>query len=155
MSASEISHTVLQAQPVAVVRGQVGPQDIASFLASAFTVVAGAVHAQGKQVTGPPFGRYEQNSSGEWDITAGFPVDAPVSAHGGVEPAELPEGPAAYTVFQGPYAAMGTAYDRLLAAVVENGDRVAGVPWERYLDEPEAPEPRTEVFVPYERALHR
>lgn len=152
MATLEISRTVLQAQHVAVVRGQTELAGIAAFLTTAFGEVLEAALAQGRQVTGPPFASYQKGSTGGWDVTAGFPVDAPLSAVGRVRPDVLPGGAVAYALHRGSYEGVSAAYEALLASVVENGDRVSGVPWECYLDGPEVAEPRTEVFVPYERA---
>jgi effector-binding domain-containing protein len=48
----------------------------------------------------------------------------------------------------GDYAGLGAAYEAATAWLTDNGYVVTGEPWECYLDGPEVPEPRTEVFIP-------
>ncbi len=144
----EVEFVDLQEQHIAVVRARVAHQGIAEFLGQAFGEVMGAVARQGLPVAGAPFGRYRPTDDGGWDIEAGFPVHGTLSAEGRVEPSVLPAGRAAKTLHVGGYAEVAAAYQAATAWLTDNGYVPAGVPWECYLDGPEVPRPRTEVFLP-------
>jgi effector-binding domain-containing protein len=148
MRTFEIARADLQPQRVAVVRAHVPRDGVADLLGGAFGEVMQAVAHQGRRVVGMPFGRYRVTPDG-FDVEAGFPVDAQVEPEGRVEPGELPGGPVAHVVYQGPYDGVGAAYEAAVGWVVDNGDQVVADPWECYLDEPGVPEPRTEIFVPF------
>ena len=60
----------------------------------------------------------------------------------------MPGGRVATTLHVGDYAGVGSAYDAASQFLTDEGYEVAGAPWECYLDDPEVPEPRTEVFMP-------
>ena len=64
-------------------------------------------------------------------------------------PGTRPAGPAVSVVHRGPYDTVAAAYELLVRSVTESGGRPAGAPWESYLDEPNVPDPRTEVVLPY------
>ncbi len=144
----------LPTQQTAVVRGHVAHDGVAEFLGHAFGEVLAAVAEQGLEVTGAPFGRYRPSDDGGWDITAGFPVSAPATAAGRVEPMALPSGSAARTIHRGSYDQLGIAYEAVMDWVRENNLTMTEDPWELYLDGEEVDEPRTEIFVPCQ-AAHR
>ena len=149
----------LQEQHAAVVRGRLTMERIADFLGGAFSEVMQAVAAQGLHPAGPPFARYRFVDGGsgqdvaaggpvELDIEAGFPVSGSLTATGRVEASTLPGGHVATTMHVGSYADLGAAYDAAQQFLTDEGYEVAGAPWECYLDGPDVPEPRTEVFMP-------
>jgi len=155
----EVRMADLQEQHAAVVCGRVTMDRIADFLGGAFSEVVQVVAAQGLHPTGPPFARYrfleEDGAQGtasgglkELDIEAGFPVSGGLAQAGRVEAAKLPGGHVATTLHVGSYDDLGAAYDAAQQFLTDEGYEVAGAPWECYLDEPEVPEPRTEVFMP-------
>jgi effector-binding domain-containing protein len=154
MSVYDISRATLQAEHVALVRAHVAHDGIGDFLGGAFAEVMSVVEQQGRRPVGAPFGRYRMTDGG-FDVEAGFPVDAPVTAQGRVEPGTLPGGTVARAMYRGPYDGVAAAYDAVIRSVQDSGDQVAGDPWECYLDGPEVPEPRTEVFVPCQPAVAR
>lgn len=137
----------VQPVPVAVVQGRVEPENLTGFLGAAFADVMAAAAAQQAKVVGPPFGRYRQVAGG-WEVTAGFPVSGTLQDTGRVRYETLPGGRVARTVHRGPYDEIGPAYEATEAYAVENRFEPAGQPWEVYLDAPDVPEPRTEVFLP-------
>jgi effector-binding domain-containing protein len=138
----------LQAQSVAVVRGHVGIEKIADFLGGAFGEVINVLDKQGLHPTGAPFARYGPPQDGSFDIEAGFACSDVVEPEGPVEASQLPAGRAARTLHVGRYDEVGAAYEAATDWLVEEGYEVAAAPWECYLDGPEVPEPRTEVFIP-------
>ena len=138
----------LQEQPAAAVRGHVPADGIAGFLGEAFGEVARVTAEQGLRVAGAPFGRYRPTGDGGMDVEAGFPVRGEVTSSGRVEPVILPGGRMARTLHVGDYAQVGAAYAAVQTWLVENGYVGAGEPWESYLDGPDVPQPRTELFFP-------
>lgn len=143
----EIRQAELQRQSTAVVRGHVAEGDIAAFLGEAFGEVMTALGQQGVTPAGPPFGRFTPGEDG-FQVEAGFPVDSPVTGTGRVTADELPGGPAAYTVHTGGYDTVAEAHEATMDWISDNGFVVSGEAWESYLDGPDVPRPRTEVFVP-------
>ena len=143
----EIELTDLAAQPAAVVHAYVEPAQLPEFFGPAFGEVLAVVGAQGLNPVGPPFGRYVPRGDG-FDVTAGFPVDAPVAGSGRVVPEVLPGGTVATTTHTGRYDEVGDAYAATTAWLLEHDLTVADVPWESYLDAPDVSEPRTRLCVP-------
>lgn len=139
----------LQAQHTAIVCGQIRPEELPEFLGGAFGEVIAALDEQGLHPTGAPFGRYRPTEGG-FDVEVGFPCSDVVKPEGRVEASELPGGRAARTMHVGPYGDVGAAYDAAMSWITDEGCIVTGAPWECYLDGPEVPEPRTEVFIPCE-----
>lgn len=144
----DITTTELPDQPAAVLRGQVPHDGIAEFLGQAFGAVMSATGAAGVRVVGPPFARYRNDGQNGWEIEAGFPVEAPFSPTGGVEPSTLPGGMAARLVHHGSYDTLAGAWKALEAWVIDNGYTFTADPWEAYLDEPDVVQPRTEIVMP-------
>jgi effector-binding domain-containing protein len=143
-----VEGVTLPAQPVAVVRGHATLGDLPGFLDAAFEETLAALTAQGDEPAGPPFARYRIAGDG-FDVEAGFPASAAVTATGRVVPAELPGGPAAQVRYRGPYPGVARAYEAGQRWLGEHGHAPADVPWESYLDEPDVAEPRTVVCLPY------
>jgi effector-binding domain-containing protein len=154
MSDYDVSLADLPEQHAAVVRGTVSHDGIADFLGSAFGEVAEALGRGGVEPAGAPFARYRLLDNGDFDIEAGFTVAEAVPPGGRVGPATLPGGHCARVVHRGSYDRLRAAYEAAESWVLENGFALNGDPWELYLDDPEVPEPRTEVFMPCAEA-HR
>lgn len=144
----DIEFVDLPLQHTAVVCDHLTTGQIGTFIGAAFAEVIDALGGQGLHPTGPPFGRYQPTTEGEFDVEIGFPCSGVVQPSGRVEPSELPKGRAVRTLHVGSYGTVGAAYEAAIAWVTVQGNEVSGAPWESYLDGPEVPEPRTEVFVP-------
>lgn len=144
----QIEIVELREQPAAVVHGHADSGHIGQFLEKAFSDVAAVVAAEHLTYTGAPFGRYTPTGDGGFDVEAGFPVSGPAVAAGAVEIITLPGGLVARTLHRGSYEGIGAAYEATGAWVQQHGFIVAGAPWETYLDGPEVPTPRTEVYFP-------
>lgn len=134
-------------QETGVVRGRVPALDLPAFLGAAFGEVARTLGEQHLGPVGPPFGRYIAGPDG-FDVEAGFPAAGHVRASGRVVPLVLPAGAAARLMYRGDYAGIGQAYAAVEEWLKGRGLVPAGRPWECYLDDPDVPEPRTELYVP-------
>jgi effector-binding domain-containing protein len=146
----EMQFVDLQAQHTAVVRGHVKAEQLPEFLGPAFGEVINVLDKQGLHPTGAPFGRYTPTEDGGFDLSVGFPCSDVVEETGRVEPDELPGGRVARTLHVGSYGDVAAAYEAARSWITDEGCVVTGEPWECYLDGPEVPEPRTEVFLPCE-----
>jgi effector-binding domain-containing protein len=149
---TEIELVDLQEQPAAVVRGHVKVSGIREFLGAAFGEVLELVTRQQVGLAGAPFGRYQPTKDGGFDVEAGFPVHGEVRPEGRVVGTSLPGGRAGRILHVGSYDTVAGSYGTLTDWLIDNGYVVAGTPWECYLDGPEVPEPRTEIFVPCHEA---
>ena len=149
----DLTFADLQAQRLAVVDLEVDrPESTSSLLRPAFEEVVQVAASQGLQLTGPPVARYVP-STGSCRVVAGFPVSAEVQPAGRVHPAVQPAGHVALTTHAGPYDGLAGVHAKLLDYALENGYESAVDWWERYLDTPEVPMPRTEMLV-YCRRVH-
>lgn len=146
----EVELVEVEAQPTAVVRGDVRPEEIRAFLGGAFGEVMQVLGAQGMYPAGPPFGCYVPVTDG-FTVEAGFPTSAPVTSAGRVVASELPGGLAARVLHRGDYAGVGVAYEAAQAWLATEGYVASGPPWETYLDGPDVAEPRTFVYLPCRR----
>lgn len=143
----------LEAQHTAVVRGHVASaEELPPFLGSGFGEVINVLDKQGRHPTGAPFGCYVPTGDGGFDLEIGFPCSAVVEPEGRVEPARLPGGRVARTLYVGPYDGVAAAYEAVMSWIIDEGCVATGVPWECYLDGPEVTNPRTEIFVPCDEA---
>lgn len=157
--AYEISVVHLEEQPVAVVTARVDVTGIAEWIGRAYSDVMAAVGAAGRFLTGPPFARYHVVAPGVFDVTAGFPVNAPLpdggpSAAGRVKADTLPGGDAATVWHIGPYDAMVPAYAAIATWLAEKHLEADGDAWEVYFSEPTTPPAtwRTQIVQPYRSA---
>ncbi len=139
--------TDLPSQPVAVVRERVDLAGLPAFLSHAFGEVMRVCGEQQLPPCGPPFARYSVTPEG-FDVTAGFPIRAPVRPDGHVVADTLPGGLAAQVMHRGAYGAVASAYEAATDWMQEHGYAPAGDAWESYLDGPATPEPRTLVTLP-------
>ncbi|MGD9959395.1 GyrI-like domain-containing protein [Nocardioides sp.] len=137
----------LQPQITAVRRAHVPTSELASFLGRAYATVASEITSLGREIVGPPFGRYVPTSDG-FDVEAGFPVDRPMTPGHQVEQGQLPGGPAVALLHVGPYDEVGTAYATVRQWMSEHQVEATGDPWECYLDDADVPRPRTVLYFP-------
>ena len=143
----EMQIETLQPTATAVVTATLPVAGIGPFVGEAFGLVMQALQAQHAFPVGPPFARYRMHGD-TFEVSAGFPVAAPITAADRVVPASLPGGQVASTVHLGAYDEVSRAYDAILAWLPTQHLAPAGDPWEQYLDGPEVAQPRTLVHLP-------
>ncbi|MBC7308288.1 MAG: GyrI-like domain-containing protein [Dietzia sp.] len=145
----DIEVVELSPRPAAVVRrADIRPEDVGGFVATALGEVMAVVRRQGVLPAGPPFTRYGRTADGHLEVEVGVPTSAPVRGSGRVAAAELPGGRAVRTRHVGPYDGVGAAHEAVTRWMIDHGLAARDMPWESYLDGPEAPRPRTDVVVP-------
>jgi effector-binding domain-containing protein len=147
-----IVDSVLPAQDTAVVRGEMAPEQMPTWLGEAYSEVAQYLARAAVTPAGPPFARYTflADSVG---IEAGFPVPFEVAGDERVQPSRLPECAAAVTTHMGPYEDLENAYRAVVEWLDEHGRQQRGPHWEIYLTDPNTePDParwRTDIVVPF------
>ena len=143
----DISVTSCEPQHAAVMERHVAHDGIGAFLGEAFGRIMGALAAQGLDVVGAPFARYDFSGDG-FIVEAGFPTATSVAVSDGIRDIVLPGGDAAVTIHTGAYQDVASAYKALESWMAAHGYAPAGAPWETYLDGPEVAQPRTVVTWP-------
>jgi effector-binding domain-containing protein len=140
-----------EAQPAAVVRGNVPMDQLPDFFGSAFTAVMAELASQGVAPAGPPFGFYPSAPGDVVELCAGFPVTAAIEPAGEVEAMELPAGRVATGVHVGPYDTLEVTYRDLVAWMAQEGLAPGSAMWENYVTDPDTAPPeewRTEIVLP-------
>lgn len=142
----------LEPQIAAVVKGQVGFEQLPDFFGDAFVAAMTAIEHQGLKATGPPFAYYPAAPTSVVTLEAGFPTSDVIESDGRVVGFELPGGTAVTTIHLGPYDAMEATYDRMQTWMVDHGYDPSPGMWEVYLsDADEEPDPsrwRTRIVWP-------
>jgi len=125
----------------------------------AFETIYGWLQAEGHVPQGMPVAVYLNDpaevepADALWELWA--PVERDAAACGpdaeGLAVRRIPMMTVATTMHQGPYEEVGTAYERLIAWIAEQGLEIAGPPMEAYLNDPYEVTPEeilTEVLIP-------
>ncbi|MFO7689344.1 MAG: GyrI-like domain-containing protein [Cryobacterium sp.] len=130
-------------------------EQISDYMGRALTAAAADIGRAGAIPAGPALALYRGTVADTADVTAGFPVAAPVPTSRGTEVVALPTGEAIEAVHVGPYDTLGQTYEHLMAYFAEQNLTPASVMWEQYVVGPDTePDPqkwRTRIVVP----LHR
>ncbi|WP_166804901.1 GyrI-like domain-containing protein [Cryobacterium sp. Sr8] len=114
------------------------------YFGRAFTTSAAELGKQGAYPAGPAIALYHGKPTDIVDVTAGFPVEQPVTSTPEASVVTLPGGPAIQTVHTGSYDSMTGTYDELMAWVTEKDLTMSEDMWEEYLTGPESdPDPST------------
>lgn len=142
----------LRPQKAAVVKAQVGFDQLPDFFGRAFQATMTAIERQGLKATGPPFAYYPATPTTVVTLEAGFPASDAVDPDGRVDAFELPGGTAVTTTHFGPYDSMEETYERMRTWMADHGYEPSPGMWEVYLTDPEdEPDParwRTRIVWP-------
>lgn len=143
----EIELREIEARPTVCVRDKVARKEIERRLAVLIPRVHHYLQANDLSAAGRPYARYHNFGPVRRvnvDLEVGLPLDAGAALEGqgpvvgGQRPVvegRLPAGSAVVAHYEGPYAAIGEAYDALQDWIEERGYEAAAVPWESYLDD--------------------
>ena len=134
-------------QPLLALTADVPREEVGGFLQQAYPRLFAALGEASAMPIGPPVARYRIDES-SFHVTAGVPCIGLSAAPAGLELTELPGGMLASTVHRGSYETLPEAFHAVIEWITANGYRIAGDPWECYLDGPEVPQPRTQVCFP-------
>ena len=103
------------------------------------------------QTAGPPFALYHNMDMSNLDVEMGFPVNEKVPGNEEVKPSSIPAGQVAVDMHLGPYETMEVTYNKMLAALQEQGLEMDTFMYEFYLNDPDEVSPeeiQTEIFMP-------
>ncbi|MDH3293170.1 MAG: GyrI-like domain-containing protein [Acidimicrobiia bacterium] len=129
-------------ETVTAMHGDVPMAELPEFFGRAFGRVMEAAISAGVSIVGPPVAFYPTMPDETVHVEAGFPTSAPIEPDGDVHSLELPAVKAVVGLHVGPYEALESAYNRVMAWASEQGLQPAGMMWEYYLTDPQAePDP--------------
>ena len=159
--ASNHSMTIkeLDPTPVLFMSRRAEKDQLAQLLAEVLPAVFQYAMEQGLAMAGPPYVRYVEQSAAFFTVEGGIPlVEAPKppDESTNIIAGELPAGPVASIIHQGPYETLGESHVALDRWLANAGHTAAGPPWEVYLTDPgEVPDPKdwkTEILLPIQPA---
>ena len=111
--------------------------ELTDFFGRAYTVTGAEIEKQGVEQAGPPIAMYHGIPTDTIDITAGFPVNQPITPANGTVVATLSGGPAIETIHTGSYDSMTGTYNDLMTWLEEQHIAVPEDMWEEYLIGPD------------------
>ncbi|MFI7063646.1 hypothetical protein ACIBL3_21860 [Kribbella sp. NPDC050124] len=123
-------------QTTAVRRAVVLTDQLTEWIPGACAEIGGYLHRRGITPCGYPFARCHPLFGGLVDVEAGFPVAAPITAHGLIEPSALPGGPVLVVRYAGPYEKIGVVQQTIDDWLHDEGADRAGEGWEVFRELP-------------------
>ncbi|MBW6433568.1 MerR family transcriptional regulator [Actinoplanes hulinensis] len=153
----QVTTRQIGSRPVAALRLHTILPTIGADMARGFSTLVSAIGTAGASPSGAPFVIYhnviDERVSGDIEICIPVPVGI-AFAEGPVVFREVPGGPAAVIVHQGPHAEISPAYHEAFTWIEAHGRKPAGPPCEVYLNDPQTVAPEellTEVQFPIDR----
>jgi effector-binding domain-containing protein len=152
MHTALVDDRTFAAQPTAVRRAVLRPDEVADWISVTLRDIAESLRRRRIVPTGFPYSRRHPTEDGLVVVEAGFPVALPIGTDGTLHTSELPAGPAAVTTHTGPYDKIGGSYDLIAGWLRQHAARSAGDPWEIYHSPPiGCPDGwHTEIVQPFE-----
>jgi effector-binding domain-containing protein len=144
----------LEPQPVLSIRARTSLREIGGAIQRGYGQLFGYLATVGVRPAGAPCAVYHDPEFREEDIDVELcvPIERKLQGGVGMSGGELPGGPVAYALHQGPYDEIAAAYQALAGWIQQQGHETAGPPREVYLVGPEsARDPadyRTELVWP-------
>jgi len=143
----------VKAQHIASIRVTVSMAEIGKTMGEIFPEIMGYLQKIGSYPTGPPLSLYHNHYENAMDVEVGIPIAAPIPEEGRITSGITPEGEVAYTLHNGPYKTLPTAYNAIMTWFKENGKEFSWPAWEIYLTGPQKESDtskwRTEIYWPY------
>ncbi len=128
----------LPSQTVAYVTDTCPMEEMPEAMGRGFGKIMAVLAAQGAAPVGPPMTIYPEPMSpgGPVVFQSAIPVPPGSTGGDGVEILEIPEGPAAVVLHEGPYAELGRTYGAAQSEIRDAGLPLGGPPREVYLNDP-------------------
>jgi effector-binding domain-containing protein len=136
--AVDIERVELQPQTMLGVRDVVKLTALSDFFGTAFDAAAAELARQRVRPAGPPIALYTGNPSDTVDVTAGYPVAAPVEAAPLLVVANLAGGPVVQTIHAGDYDTLADTYAQIIEWLTEQKLTPTSQVWEEYLVGPDS-----------------
>lgn len=147
-----IERVELQPQPIVGLHEVVPMDALPDFFGRAFHAAADALAEQGLEPSGPPVAVYGSTPTDAVDVTAGLPVDGPVTVGGDLVVRELPGGPVVQAVHIGSYDDLPQAYGEVMKWMGARHLSPVADMWEQYLNDPDSVEGpqalQTRIVIP-------
>jgi len=143
----------IPATPTLSIRLITRAEDLPQLIGQTYEAIMEYMNTQGEAIAGEPFVIYHNLDMQNLDVELGIPVSHSLPPHGEIQPSSLPAGPAAQTVYTGPYEAMEPVYDELSKFISDTGHEPTGIAIEYYLTGPETPpdKHRTRIVFPLKK----
>jgi GyrI-like small molecule binding protein len=136
MRTALVEDRTFAAQPTAVRRAVLRPDEVADWISVTLRDIAESLRRRQIVPTGFPFSRRHPEPGGLLVVEAGFPLALPVVTDGAIQASELPAGPAAVTTHTGPYDKIGGTYDLIAGWLRQHAAQPTGDAWEIYHSPP-------------------
>jgi effector-binding domain-containing protein len=148
----DVTRVEREPRTICGVREVIPLSGMTEFFGRAFAAAAAELSKQGSHPAGAPVALYHGQPTDTVDVTAGFPVAAPVTPTAALAVATLPGGSAVETIHVGPYDTLSDTYARLATWMAEQKLTPAADMWEEYLvgpgSEPDPAKWRTRIVFP-------
>lgn len=122
-------------------------EDLPGLIGKSYGAIMQYMGEIGVNVSHEPFVIYYNLDMQNLDVELGFPVSGELPGRGEIKASKLPAGPAARTLYTGPYSDMGPAYEELNKFIKDGGREVTGVAMEYYLTGPETPQEKHQTRI--------
>jgi effector-binding domain-containing protein len=137
------------------IRTTTSAENLPQVIGKSLWQVVDYLSTEGVQPAGPPFALYHNMDMSNLDVEMGFPVNEKVPGTEEVKPSSIPAGKVAVDMHLGPYETMEVTYNKMLAALQEQGLEMDTFMYEFYLNDPDEVSPeeiQTEIFMPIKQA---
>jgi effector-binding domain-containing protein len=141
------------AQPVAMIRLRVTPEQMQDVMGPGLNEVFGALGSQGIEPAGAWFNHHFAQPSDVFDFAICVPITGSVEPVGRVEAAVRPACSVARTRYRGPYEGLGNAWGEFTIATEAEGLTCANDFWECYVTGPESVTDQADYVTELNRPL--
>ncbi len=143
----------IPATPTLSIRLITRAEDLPPLIGQSYGTIMQYMNTLGEAMAGEPFVIYHNLDMQNLDVELGIPVSRSLPPQGDIQPSSLPAGPAAHTVYTGPYETMEPAYGELSKFISDIGREPTGIAIEYYLTGPETPpdKHRTRIVFPLKK----
>ena len=148
---SNIERLMQREQPVLYIRTRTSVGELPALIGQSFGKLAACLARQGAMLCDAPYVCYHTMDMQNLDVEMGFPVAHPLSGEAEVQAGAIPEGPAAYCMYRGPYNGLGPVYEEMGKWMAAQGCTPVGTAYEFYLNNLEVAEEEllTKILLPY------
>lgn len=133
----EIEIIDTEVQPVLSIRMITSINELPEDIGISYHSIISHMNLMGEQPSDMPFVAYYNLDTENLDVEIGFPTARELAGIHDIEVSEIPAGPKAICMYQGPYSEMGPVYEAMNEWLEENEYEPTGVVYEFYCNSPE------------------